>query len=49
MLQDVNLPDFKIGEIDANMKKLLSWSYKFQNYWKASPYLLEETNLKGKH
>ncbi|XP_061336524.1 uncharacterized protein LOC133283648 isoform X2 [Gastrolobium bilobum] len=44
--EDVNLPDVKLDDIDANMKKLLNWNYKFQNYWKASPYLLEETTLK---
>jgi len=49
MMQDVTLPEFKIGEIDANTKKLLNWSNKLQNYWKASPYLLEETTSKSKH
>lgn len=46
MLQEVNCP----GKIDINddyMKNLLSWSSKFQRYWKASPYLLEERTLKG--
>ncbi|TKY71743.1 phosphopantothenoylcysteine decarboxylase subunit SIS2 [Spatholobus suberectus] len=46
--EDVSLPDVKIDDIDVNAKKLLNWSYKFQNYWKASPYLLEErTSKKG--
>ncbi|RDX93827.1 hypothetical protein CR513_23866, partial [Mucuna pruriens] len=44
--EDVTLPDAKIDDIDANTKKLLNWSYKFQNYWKASPYLLEERTSK---
>lgn len=44
--EEVNCP----GKIDINddyMKNLLSWSSKFQRYWKASPYLLEERTLKG--
>ncbi|BAT87114.1 DNA-directed RNA polymerase III subunit RPC7-like isoform X1 [Vigna umbellata] len=44
--EDVTLPEFKIDDIDVNTKKLLSWSNKLQNYWKASPYLLEETTSK---
>lgn len=47
MLQDVNLPDVKLDEIDTRMKNLLKWGYKFQNYFKASPYFLEETTSKG--
>nr|KYP49317.1 hypothetical protein KK1_028955 [Cajanus cajan] len=46
MLQDVTLPEVKIGDIDASTKKLLIWSYKLQNYWKASPYHLEERTSK---
>jgi len=51
MLQDVTLTEFKISDIDVNTKKLLNWSNKLQNYWKASPspYLLEETTSKSKH
>ncbi|XP_014517767.1 DNA-directed RNA polymerase III subunit RPC7 [Vigna radiata var. radiata] len=47
--EDVSLPEFKIDDIDhmdENTKKLLQWSNKLQNYWKASPYLLEETTSK---
>ncbi|KAL2341850.1 hypothetical protein Fmac_009790 [Flemingia macrophylla] len=44
--EDVTLPEVKIGDIDASTKKLLNWSYKFQNYWKASPYVLEERTSK---
>lgn len=52
MFQDVSLPEFKIDDIDhmdENTKKLLQWSNKLQNYWKASPYLLEETTSKSMH
>ncbi|KAK7327838.1 hypothetical protein VNO77_21931 [Canavalia gladiata] len=45
--EDVTLPEVKIDDIDPNMKKLLNWSFKFQNYWKASPYLLEEKTSKS--
>ncbi|CAL0300427.1 unnamed protein product [Lupinus luteus] len=45
--EDVDLPKVKIDEIGPSMKKLLRWGDKFQNYWKASPYFLEETTLKG--
>ncbi|WVY93402.1 hypothetical protein V8G54_032490, partial [Vigna mungo] len=47
--EDVTLPEFRIDDIDhmdENTKKLLQWSNKLQNYWKASPYLLEETTSK---
>nr|KYP49301.1 hypothetical protein KK1_028938 [Cajanus cajan] len=44
--EDVTLPEVKIGDIDASTKKLLIWSYKLQNYWKASPYHLEERTSK---
>ncbi|XP_027339219.1 DNA-directed RNA polymerase III subunit RPC7-like [Abrus precatorius] len=44
--EDVTLPDAKIDDIGPNVKKLLSWSFKLQNYWKASPYLLQETTSK---
>ncbi|KAI4332404.1 hypothetical protein L6164_017314 [Bauhinia variegata] len=44
--EDVNLPDAKVDEVDVNMKKLLNWNNKLQSYWKASPYLLEDTTLK---
>ncbi|XP_020233252.1 DNA-directed RNA polymerase III subunit RPC7 isoform X2 [Cajanus cajan] len=45
--EDVTLPEVKIGDIDASTKKLLIWSYKLQNYWKASPYHLEERTSKS--
>ncbi|KAK7412383.1 hypothetical protein VNO78_03839 [Psophocarpus tetragonolobus] len=44
--EGIDMPEVKIGDIDANTKKLLQWSNKFQNYWKASPYLLEERTSK---
>ena len=46
MLQVDNLP----GKVDLNddyVKSLLSWTARFQRYWKASPYLLEKKGLKG--
>ncbi|XP_028796862.1 uncharacterized protein LOC114752295 [Neltuma alba] len=44
--EDVVLPDGKVDDIDASMKRLLNWNNKLKNYWKASPYFLEDTNLK---
>ncbi|KAK4261939.1 hypothetical protein QN277_004870 [Acacia crassicarpa] len=44
--EDVVLPDAKVDDIDANVKRLLNWNNKMKNYWKASPYFLEDTNSK---
>ncbi|XP_054777164.1 uncharacterized protein LOC129285469 [Prosopis cineraria] len=35
-----------MDDIDASMKRLLNWNNKLKNYWKASPYFLEDTNSK---
>lgn len=48
-LQDVVLPKAKVDDIDANVKRLLNWNNKLKNYWKASPYVLEDKNSKSKH
>lgn len=47
-LQDVVLPDAKVDDIDASVKKLLNWNNKMKNYWKASPYFLEDSNSNSK-
>ncbi|KAF7843409.1 DNA-directed RNA polymerase III subunit RPC7 [Senna tora] len=44
--EDVVLPNAKVDDIDISMKRLLNWNNKLQNYWKASPYHLEDTSSK---
>lgn len=47
MLQDINLPDVKLGEKDTSMKQLIKWDLSFDSYFKAAPYLLDDMELKG--
>lgn len=47
MLQDINLPDAKLGENVASMKHLIKWDLSFDSYFKAAPYLLDDTESKG--
>ncbi|MED6126864.1 hypothetical protein PIB30_082600 [Stylosanthes scabra] len=41
--EDVTLPSNKVNSDDTLMKDLLRRNARLQNYWKASPYIVEET------
>jgi hypothetical protein len=42
MLQDINLPDAKPGEVDASMRRLCKLDHEFDNFFRSAPYFLEE-------
>ncbi|CAI8592022.1 unnamed protein product [Vicia faba] len=46
--EDINLPDAKLGENVASMKHLIKWDLSFDSYFKAAPYLLDDTESKGR-
>lgn len=45
-LQDADLPDIKKVNVEENLVRRI---VKFENYWKVSPYYLEEITSKSEH
>ncbi|XP_058724470.1 uncharacterized protein LOC131595945 [Vicia villosa] len=46
--ENINLPEVKLGENSTSMKQLIKWDLSFDSYYKAAPYLLDDTELKGR-
>jgi len=48
MPQDINLPDVKLGEVDASKTQLIRWGADFDRFFEKAAYFLEEkAELKG--
>lgn len=45
-MQDIELPNSKNLPVDKN---LIIWNSRLLNYWKSSPYYLEENVEKSEH